>query len=448
MDSLYRNAAETPVESSFVFDGEILAEALKNLYNRRYNPKKEIDSVLFSEVSRIIGDAIDIGFENPGTDSEFINQLKTSADVFAAFKTHRMGRDMAAQLLDEDGQLKSFEQFKEDVAPISSHHIDRWLRTEYDTAVKRAHLAERMVQFRAEKDVLPNLEWQPSTAAHPRELHMPFYMRIWPIDDPFWEDNFPGSLWGCQCGIEATDEPPTDNSDLVTVDIKPSKGLGGNPAVSGHIFSDDHPYHPANCNQCPFSGLKLPLVSNNKKDCYSCKKIQAVIDKARLAPVIEEYERLKKDSEYKDVRIDKKSGGLSAVHVEHNFDPTIGKFGIPRGDYETLATDALRKAGHKVMLASEHAANGVKTPDGFIDGILMDIKAVESVGKYTLKNKFASAGSQKVDTIVLYFHDKEMHSVEAVNSGWQQYLNKIKDGPQTIKRILCIVDGETFEFIP
>lgn len=442
MDSLYRNAADSPVESTFTFDSHILAEALKNLYKRKYDPKNGIDPLLFSEVARIMGNAVDVGFENPDTESEFIRQLKSSTEVFAAFKVHRMGRDMAAQLLDDKGQLKSFRQFKQDVAPISSHHIDNWLKTEYNTAVRRAHLAADFERYKRDADILPNLRWEPSTSVNKRELHIPFYDRVWAIDDPFWADNFPGSLWNCKCGISPTDDPLTDNSDIITLDVKPHKGLDGNPAVTGQIFSDDHPYHPADCRHCPFGKVKPIQIINAKKDCYACGKVHAVIQDAKL---MGEYERLKLSEEYKDVIFDKDSGGLSAVHIEHNFDPTIGKFGIPRGDYEKLSTEALRKAGHKVILASEHGETGVKTPDGFLDDIKMDIKGVEGTGKWTIKNKFLSAGKQEVETVILYFHDKDMYSLERVKEGWFYYLYDLKGHSQTIRNILCVVDGEVLK---
>ena len=55
----------------------------------------------------------------------------------------------------------------------------------------------------------------------------------------------------------------------------------------------------------------------------------------------QEYYRLLEDSNYTGVRFNEKTGGLLAIHREHNFDPTIGKFGIPRGDYEKISVDVL-----------------------------------------------------------------------------------------------------------
>lgn len=443
VDELYRDAADNEgARSSFTFDSAIIEKALRNIQSKRINTRTTIDAGLFSEVQRIVSNAIDIGYDAPAGGSSFAQELKNNAEVWSAFKVHRMGRDIAARMLDEDGNLKSFEQFKADTKDIVDHQVGRWLRTEFDTAVKRAHRAAEMRQFMEEADVFPNIEWLPSTAVNPRESHMPFYHRIWPIDDPFWEKHKPGDEWGCQCDWRATDEEPTDNTGIGEESIKPSAGLGGNPARTGQIFSNDHPYFPSDCDHCAFKSVQLRLFTNKQKNCYQCANIIKAIKSAKLAPVIEEYERLRADENYTDVKIDRKSGGLSAVHREHNFDPTKGCFGIPRGEYERLATEALRKNGYRVVLASEKAGEGIKTPDGSLDGVLMDIKAVEGTGKYTIKNKFDSARRQRVNSVILYFHTKELYSEERVADGWRFYMQELGEHSQPITNIVCVVEDK------
>lgn len=278
---MYQQAVvDKSVDNGFSFDGDVLAAALKRIYDRKYNPRTEIDAELFEEVNRIFDTATDVGFSGHEAGGDFMEQLRTNNAVFAAFKTHRMGRDMAAQLIDENGEVKSFQQFRSDVEPIASHYVDTWLRTEYDTAVKRAHRAAEMRQFMAEADVFPNIRWLESTAVNPRESHMPFYDHVWPVDDPFWEEHKPGDEWGCQCGWEATDDPVTDNTGLGGERIKPSPGLDGNPARTGQIFSDDHPYFPSDCSACAFKGVQLTLFTNRTKDCYHCQNVRKAVQKA------------------------------------------------------------------------------------------------------------------------------------------------------------------------
>lgn len=86
---------------------------------------------------------------------------------------------------------------------------------------------------------MPNIKWLPSRSVNRREEHEQFYNRIWPKDDPFWDHNQPGNLWNCKCDWQQTDEPPTDNNPSSRIQ---HKGLDGNPAKTGQIFSDEASY--------------------------------------------------------------------------------------------------------------------------------------------------------------------------------------------------------------
>ncbi len=172
------------------------------------------------------------------------------------------------------------------------------------------------------------------------------------------------------------------------------------------------------------------------------------MQKAQRAPVIEEFKRLKADPDYSEVKYDKQSGGLSAVHREHNFDPTVGSFGIPRGDYERRSVEVLRKSGYTVLLESEQAADGIKIPDGLLNGMVMDIKAVESTGRWTIKNKFGSACLQRAQCVVLYFHDKAIYAEDRVKAGWELYIHDPNRSMQPIEKVVCVIEETIVEFIP
>lgn len=183
----------------------------------------------------------------PDPASDFREALRYNNAVFAAFKVHRMQNDMAALLLDENGDLKPFEQWMKDVQPIASHQCERWLRTEYDTAVIRAHQAADWQQFQREKDVLPNLRWMPSTSLHPGADHKIFWDTVRPVDDPFWDQHRPGDRWNCKCTLSSTDDPETPvptipNEPAPPTGTSPHAGLDNNPGKDGKIFSDSHPY--------------------------------------------------------------------------------------------------------------------------------------------------------------------------------------------------------------
>lgn len=244
MAVLYRPAVASS-EAGFVFDQLLLNAALERIYKGEINPQTEVEENLFEAFRRVLDEAVDQAF--PGItasdpDFDFYEELRTNNEVFAAFKTHKMQNEIAAELLDGDGVLKSFSQWKKDVESIVDHHTEHYLRVEYDTAVIRAHHAADWRQFERERKILPRLKWIPSTSVTPRESHRVFWNRIFEMDDPILNVHRPGDEWGCKCGLTATDEPATDNSGVAGKGSEHSPGLGGNPGVTAKIFSDDHPY--------------------------------------------------------------------------------------------------------------------------------------------------------------------------------------------------------------
>lgn len=301
VNRLYYDAAE-PASSGFAFDEEILLQALRNIYAKKGKEPTYIEEHLFREFCRGFDRAVAEGFEGVNPDDDFISALRHSNEVFSAFKVHRAQRDMAARLVDSNGNLKPFEQWLKDVQPIASHQCRSWFQTEYDTAVIRAHQAADWKQFERERDVLPNLKWMPSTSANPGADHRPFWGTIRPIDDPFWDQHRPGDRWNCKCSLTSTDEPTTPvPSVAVSQQPKntPQRGLENNPGKDAAVFSDKHPYFPSDCKHCPFykPGFKAKLKHlflNRAKDCNNCPYINGCINNVKEWKIDNIYgERLK-----------------------------------------------------------------------------------------------------------------------------------------------------------
>jgi hypothetical protein len=156
-----------------------------------------------------------------------------------------------------------------------------------------------------------------------------------------------------------------------------------------------------------------------------------------------EYIRLKADPNYTNVKFDGKTGGLLAIHKDHNFDPTIGKFGIPRGDYERISADVLYGNGKSVILQSEKSTLGQKTPEGILDGIIFDIKGVEGVGKRNIEYKLFEASRQGVGTVVLYYYDKNIFDKQRILNSYDSYLRNSKS--KRVKTLYYIVEEKLYQ---
>ena len=141
----------------FDFSEEVLRRALLNIYSRDFHPATEIEINLFNEIWAKMDKAAKEGFSKSKAitpDEDFRNAILRNNAVFSAFKVHRMQNDMARLLLDSNGILKPFDKWVQEVLPIASHQVRHWLRTEYDTAVIRAHQAADWQQFLSERDIL------------------------------------------------------------------------------------------------------------------------------------------------------------------------------------------------------------------------------------------------------------------------------------------------------
>lgn len=336
VNNLYQAKADD-VAASMEFSDDFIAQILHDIYCRgKAQSPTDLSPELFRAILRSFNQATAQGMaaaDVPDLDDDFRQALRHSNEVFSAFKVHRMQSDMARLLTDSNGDLNPFNQWANDVMPIASHQCGAWLRTEYDTAVIRAHQAADWQQFLREADVLPNLKWMPSTSPNPGADHQLFWNTVRPINDPFWNEHRPGDRWNCKCSLTSTDEPCTATPQNDTLS-NPQPGLDSNPETDGAVFAQSHPYFPKSCSSCSFykPGFRDKLSSiftNRAKDCYNCPYINGCISRM--------------SSDGFKLEHNFKNGGKLYVH------PDIDK---DKADYKDMKRICLQlaKMGHEVRM--------------------------------------------------------------------------------------------------
>ena len=331
---------------------------------------------------------------NPPTHEEgFLRSIRHSNEVFSVFKTHAMGTKMAERLIGEDGKLRSFEEWRKAVAPIARHQVGSWLRTEYDTAVIRAHQAADWLEFEANKDIFPNLQWMPTTSVSPESSHQVFWSKpvILPVDDPFWQEHRPGDRWNCKCSLDATDADvqrldPQERKEAAKPEHQAQRGLEGNPAYKG-IITDKHPYYPESCAKCPFyssKGLKGWIrrhLSNRVKDCHNCPYVDEKIEEARKGDM----------GIYRSVEQEEFG---ERFKISDSADPKDLE------DNKRVARAILRSFPNvEVRIRSHIRVHHVKNPELSIDGIIGDNKMIQ--GEKGVKSAFQRAIDQGAKAVIL-----------------------------------------------
>ena len=308
-----------------------------------FDVENSIEPTMWQELTKIMNDATAKGLSKGEFSIDhnrgFLDAVKHANEIFAAFKTHAMGKSMASKLLDDNGNLKPFDKWMKDISSISSHHVGSWLKTEYNTAVLRAHNAADWRSFIENKDIMPNLRWMPTTSPDAEAVHRGYWEKklTLPVEHPFWNKHHPGDRWNCKCSLESTDDPASPDDILDDLPIEPAqRGLENNPGKDGKIFNDTHPYFPKNCNQCSFyknRGFKNKVktwFNNHEKDCYNCSFFNNKEEEQKRRNSIKEF-------------------------IENAFGlPWGGKKGVYLGEISNEEVKALKRIGVELKVPSIH----------------------------------------------------------------------------------------------
>lgn len=183
-------------------DGKIDRKTKKQLFLSHNAPlQKAVEEGFGKELAKI-----EYGTPN----YEFLKELQTNTAVFAMFKNHASMKDMAALLKDAEGNLRTKESFKTEALKKDANYRTTKLDAEYDTAVRQARMASQWKKIQENKHLYPNLKYLLTKASKPDEAHLKFVGIIRPIDDIFWQTNYPPNRWRCQCSVEQTDDEATD----------------------------------------------------------------------------------------------------------------------------------------------------------------------------------------------------------------------------------------------
>lgn len=308
-----------------------------------------------------------------------------------------------------------------------------------------------------------DLQYRTANDGKVREEHALLHNTTLPVSDPFWDKYYPPNGWNCRCtvlqvrkGKYPTSDPAMAmlRGDNCTDSVK-QQMFRYNPGKTMELFPPKHPYLPKGCGSCT---RKLTLAYDPTKE--KCRACAIIADQQRRHANKRLYEQLKKDTNYKDVEFDEKSGGMKATHIGHSVQDAYNTetfFGnMKPADLERECQNLLFKWGHTAILRDEFANKKMgETPPSLdleLDGRIMDIRSITQGGLfgYALKTKNSQLGNVKKktgiisDCVCLHFHDPDMFSEEKLlrDATWFKKIMKERGTTQRIKHIYVVVNGE------
>ena len=162
--------------------------------------------------------------------------FRANVSRFAAYKAVKCN-----QLIEQDDKQPDGKRHGRDRMIAT---FDRWQQAEEQMVSKRARRAKRFDEI-AEKG-FKMVKWLPSVSVEKRAIHRPFYNQIYPADSPIWDNQ---DIWGCKCSMGGTNLPETEHvyqddagKEQPLPELRADRGLEGNPAKTGEIFTDKASY--------------------------------------------------------------------------------------------------------------------------------------------------------------------------------------------------------------
>lgn len=201
----------------------------------------KINANLHLQTAKKLNDAIQVN-TILGEPSKLESYLKRNIYHFSAAKSYAQMEYYRDGMVDNKGNIKSFDTFKKWVADSGEMFNVNHLKTEYNMAHNSALIAEAWEHLDSEL-----VEFTTAGDRKVRPSHAKLDKFTAPKDDPIWKKICPPLEWGCRCHIvPGNPNTPkklnnTEAYNLVKAEVKGTV-FENNPADTKVIFNNNHPY--------------------------------------------------------------------------------------------------------------------------------------------------------------------------------------------------------------
>jgi len=183
--------------------------------------------------------------------------LRRSNYVFSGLKAFHSLNEAFPSMVGEDGVLKPFKQFLNDVQSIDKTYNQHYLRAEYNFAVASAQSAARWEQIEADGDRY-DLQYRTAGDDKVRPEHAALHGVTLPPSSPFWDSFMPPNGWNCRCTavqVRRGKYPQTDIAEAMergeAATVGDKRGMMRfNPGKERSVWPAYNPYTTTRCRDC------------------------------------------------------------------------------------------------------------------------------------------------------------------------------------------------------
>ena len=391
------------------------------LYKRRDFSYKDMESEEVSkfvqEITDYFNHAVDTSIRQVPMKEVSVRRLRESNYVFSGIKVFHELNEAFPSMLDENNELRPFEDFLNDVQKINNTYNGSYLRTEYNFARQSSLSAARWKQFEKDGDRY-NLQYRTAEDERVRASHRKLDGITLPITSKFWDYYFPPNGWNCRCTVvqvrkgkypESDERKALDDGSQATAG-KHQEMFKFNPGKAMTTFPAYNAYTISKCKNCKYNGtMKLAADIPDNELCGACKVVRedspySIVDTERGKVRIHSGHGKKERKENIEI----------ATYLANKYDYVIDLLDNP--DTEKTADSY----NHTLGIKQEYKVNSTSTKSS-IDNLLRDAK-------------------KQADSIILRI-DSNI-SIEYLSSAVHSRVNRSKN----IKDVTIIINGKDVTF--
>ncbi|MDD4373472.1 MAG: phage minor head protein [Bacteroidales bacterium] len=222
------------------------------------NLNDEKPAALVNEINRVFSQAVKNGLSSGikhEIPSALIQALDKNVFVFSGLKAYHELKQASTMLIDENGGIKPWNTFKQDMLKLHQTYNLNYLNTEYNFATQTAQMAAKWNDIEKDGDEYW-LQFRTSKDEKVRASHEALHNTTLPPSDKFWDSYMPPLDWNCRCTVvqvladkyaksnsaEAVAKGETATTRIDKKGVNRAAMFRFNPGKQKVIFPQNHPY--------------------------------------------------------------------------------------------------------------------------------------------------------------------------------------------------------------
>ena len=358
----------------------------------------------------VLDHAVDVSLREVPLDEVSVRRLKDSNYVFSGIKTFHELNEALPSLVGDDGRIKPFNRFLNEVQRIHQSYNVNYLRTEYNLAQASSLMAARWKQFEQDGDRYL-LQYRTVGDKRVRRSHRMLHGITLPITSKFWNEYFPPNNWNCRCTVVQVRKgkyPESNEQEAMKLGMEATAGKYRemflfNPGKTMTCFPAYNAYTRKACATCRQRPGNMELAANipDNELCRACRVVQETLHDAS--------ERIKKysENEWERTYISLDNRGYVVTQKERIKEAQASKSEQLKFEKEMRMCKVIADNGHEVEYLQ-----GVNRPEGqtydiTIDGIKADLKCVTGGAGNIVKYAKKALTKQGGEAVILELPNAE-----------------------------------------